>query len=206
LRICRHPTRGQCWRHHPIEVLVQQCAHDPTAWRRCRASSSKNVDSAPASHIVWWARRSAQFVSDKVGRVIQHCSTPRDVVTQLWSRAPQQCHGASDMWRRHGRAAKSRIGIIGRVITGTSACSRRGDIRFNSVTPIDCHRAAAAEVSNDILAGVQRPYSVRCGIDSRRIHYSGTVRTVVTCSCHHHDPGSSLSFHSSLQCISRTTF
>jgi hypothetical protein len=107
---------------------------------------------------------------------------------------------------RHGRAAKSRISIIGGVIAGTRACARRGDIRFDSVTPIDRYRAAAAKVSNDILARGQRPDRVRCRVDSRRIHYSGTVGTVVACSCHHHYPSGGLSFDSSLQRVSRTTF
>ena len=72
-------------------------------WR----NGSKNIDSAPASNVVWWARRPAQLVGDKMSRVIQRCSTSGNVVTQIWSRTPQQCHGASDMRGRHRRAAKT---------------------------------------------------------------------------------------------------
>ena len=61
------------------------------------------------------------------------------------------------MRRRHGRAAKTHISIVGGVITGTSARTRRGDIRFDPVTPIDCHRAAAAEVSNDVVPVFKAP-------------------------------------------------
>jgi hypothetical protein len=141
-----------------------------------------------------------------MSRVIQRCPTSGNVVTQIWPRTPQQGHGASDMWGRHGRAAKSRISIIGRVIAGTRACARRRDIRFDPVTPIDRYRAAAAKVSNDILTRIQRPDRVRCRVDSWRIHHCGTVGTVVARSRHHHDSGSGLSFHSSLQRVSRTPF
>jgi len=171
-----------------------------------RRYCSKNIDSAPASNVVWWTRRSAQFVGDKMSRVIQRRPTSGNVVTQIWPRTPQQCHGASDMRRRHGRAAKSRISIIGCVIARTRACARRRDIRFDSITPIDRHRAAAAKASDDILACVQRPDRVRCRVDRWRIHYSGAIGTVVACSSHHHYSSGGLSFHSSLQRVSRTTF
>jgi hypothetical protein len=133
-----------------------------------------------------------------MSRVIQNRPAPSDIVTELWSGAPKQSHGTGDMRGCHGCTAKTRVSIIGSVIAGTSACARRGDVRFDPVTPIDYHRAAAAKVSNDILARSQRPDRVRCRVDSRRIHYSGTVWTVVARSRYHHYPSSSLSFDSGL--------
>jgi len=201
------PSWGQCRRRDAIEVLGK-CTEEPTGRTHRRTwgrNGGRNIDSAPASNVVWWARRSAQLVGDKMSRVIQHCPTSRNVVTQIWSRTPQQCHGASDMGGRHGRATKTHVSVVGGVIAGTSPCARSGDIRFDSVTPIDRHRAAAAKGSNDILARGQRTDRVRCRVDGRRIHYSGTVGTVVACSCHHHYPSSGLSFDSSLQRVSRTT-
>ncbi len=139
-------------------------------------------------------------------RVIQRCPTSGNVVTQIWSRTPQQCHGASDMRSRHRRAAKAHISGIGRVIAGTSACARRTDIGLYPITPIDCHRPAAAKRGYVVGAGIQCADGVRCRVDSWRIHYSGTVGTVIARASHHHDPGGSLSFDSRLQCVSRTTF
>jgi hypothetical protein len=202
------PSWGQCRRRDAIEVLGK-CTEEPTGRTNRRSwgrNGGRNIDAPPASNIVWRTRRSALLVSDKVRGVIHYRATSRNIVAQLWPRTPQQCHGASDMRGRHGRAAKSRISIIGRVIAGTRACARRRDIRFDSVTPIDRHRAAAAKVSNDILTRGQRPDRVRCRVDSRRIHHSGTAWTVIACSCHHHYPSGGLSFDSSLQCVSRTTF
>ena len=202
------PSWGQCRRSDAIEVLGK-CTEEPTGRTHRRAwggNGGRNIDSAPASNVVWWARRPAQLVGDKMSRVIQRCPTSGNVVTQVWSCTPQQCHGASDMRGRHRRSAKTHVSIIGGVIAGTSACARRGDIRFDSITPIDRYRAAAAKVSNDILTRIQRPDRVRCRVDSWRIHYSGTVGTVVARSRHHHDTSGGLSFDSSLQCVSRTTF
>ncbi len=202
------PSWGQCRRRDAIEVLGK-CTEEPTGRTNRRSwgrNGGRNIDASPASNIVWWTGRPALLVGDKVGRVIQHCPTSRNVVTQRWSRAPQQCHGTGNMRCRHRRPAKTHVSIIGGVITGTSACARRGDIRFDSVTPIDRYRAAAAKVSNDILTRIQRPHRVRCRVDSWRIHYCGTVGTVIARSCHHHYPGGRLSFDSSLQRVCRTTF
>jgi hypothetical protein len=202
------PSWGQCRRRDAIEVLGK-CTEEPTGRTNRRSwgrNGGRNIDASPASNIVWWTGRPALLVGDKVGRVIQRCPTSGNVVTQIWPRTPQQCHGASDMRGRHGRAAESRISIIGRVIAGTSACTRRRDIRFDSVTPIDRYRAAAAKVSNDILARVQRPDRIRRRVNGRGIHYSGTAGTVVARSCHHHYPSGGLSLDSSLQRVSRTTF
>ena len=141
-----------------------------------------------------------------MGRFIQHCPTSRNVVTQLWSGAPQQCHRPGDVWRRHGCATENRVSVIGGVIAGASARARSRDIRFDPVTPIDYHRPAAAKVSNDILARSQRPDRVRCCVDGRRVFHSGTARTCAVCPDHHHNAGSSLRFDSSLQRGNRTTF
>src|SRR5205823_312127 len=110
------------------------------------------------------------------------------------------------MRRCHRRPAKNRVSIIRGIITGTSACARCSDIWFDPITPVDCDRAAAAEGSNVIRPGLQSANRVRRGINSGRVHYGGTVGTVVTRTRHHHDPGSSLSFHSSLQCVRGTAF
>ena len=171
------------------------------------AGTAAEISTRPQPvHIVWRSRSAALGRRNKMRRVIHSRSAPIDVVAEVWPRTPQQCHGASDMRGRHGRAAKTHVSVIGGVIAGTSACARRGDIRFDSVTPIDRHRAAAAKGSDVVGAGVQRADRVRCRVDSRRIHYSGTVGTVVARSCHHHYPSGGLSFDSSLQRVSRTTF
>ena len=148
------PFRGQCGRRDAIEVLGK-CTVEPTGRTHRRTwgrNGGRNIDSSPSSDIVWRACRPALLVGDKMGRFIQHCPTPRNVVTQLWSGAPQQRHRPGDMWRRHGCATENRVSVIRSVIAGTSACARRGDIRFDPVAPIDCHRATTAKVSNDILA------------------------------------------------------
>jgi hypothetical protein len=206
LRVCCRPVRRQRGWRHAIEVFGI-CAKGTRrtlqgSWR----NSGQNVNPAPASDIVWWTRRSAQLVGDEVSCVIQSCPTSGNVVTQIWPRTPEQCHGASDVRGRHGRATESRIRTIGSVITGTRACAWRGDIRFGPVTAIDRHRTAAAKVSNHILACGQRTDGVRCCVNGGRIHDSGTIGTVVACACHHHDAGSSLGFNGSLQRVSRTTF
>jgi len=202
------PSWGQCRRRDAVEVLGK-CTVEPagrTHRRTWGRNGGRNIDPAPASNIVRWAGRPALLIGNKMSRVTQRCSTSGNVVTQIWSRTPQQCHGAGDMRGRHGRAAKTHVSIVGGVIAGASACARRRDIRFDSVTPVDRHRAAAAKVSNDILARIQRPDRVRCRIDRRRIHHRGTSRAVIACSRYHHNPGGSLSFDSSLQRVSRTTF
>jgi hypothetical protein len=162
LRVCCRPVRRQRGWRYAIEVFCV-CAKGTRrtlhwSWR----NSGQNVNPAPASDIVWWTRRSAQLVGDEVSCVIQHCPTPGNVVTQIWPRTPEQCHRASDVRGRHGRATESRIRTVGSVIAGTSTCARRGDIRFRPVTAIDRHRTAAAEVSNDILAGIQSSNRIRC--------------------------------------------
>src|SRR6266516_2936593 len=73
---------------HAIEVLVQERVHNPTAWGRCRASSSKNIDPAPARSVVWRARRAALFVGKEKSCLIQGTPTAGNVVTQLWPGAP----------------------------------------------------------------------------------------------------------------------
>src|SRR5437899_1435322 len=110
------------------------------------------------------------------------------------------------MWSCHGCATQNCISIIGSIIAGTGACARRGHVRFDPVTPIDYHRAAAAKVSNDILARGQRADRVRCRVDSRWVFHSGTARTRAVCPDYHHNAGSSLRFDSSLQRGNRTTF
>ena len=141
-----------------------------------------------------------------MSRVIQNRPAPSDIVTELWSGAPKQSHGTGDMRGCHGCTAKTRVSIIGSVIAGTSACARRTDIGLYSITPIDCHRAAAAEGSDVVRAGLQSADCVRGRVDGWRIHHSGTVGTVVASARYHHNSGSSLRFDSRLQCIGRTTF
>jgi hypothetical protein len=206
LHVCCSPVRRERRWRYAIEGFCV-CAKRTRrtlhwSWR----DSRQNVNSAPAGHIVWWTGRPARLVGDKMSRVIQRCPTSGNVVTELRSRAPKQRHGASDMRRRHGRPTKSRISIIRCVIAGTSTCAGRGDIRFDSVTPIHRHGAAAAKVCHDILAGIQSPDRVRCRIDRRRIHHGGTSCSVIACSRYHHNSGGGLSFDRSLQRVSRTTF
>jgi len=207
LCICRHPARWQRRRGHAIEVLAQSnLSRCPRRTRRAWGCSSKDIDPAPTIHIVWRSSSAALGRRNKMRRIIHSRSAPTDVVAEVWPGAPQQCHGTGNVRCRHGRATKTHVSAIGGVIAGTSACARGRDIRFDSVTPIDRHRAAAAKGSDVVGAGVQRTDSVRCRIDSRRIHHSRTVWTVVTRSRHHHDTSGGLSFDSSLQCVSRTTF
>src|SRR5207249_1983457 len=82
----------------------------------------------------------------------------------------------------------------------------RRDIGLESVAPIDCDRATAAEGSDVVTTRYERANRVRCGIDSWRIHHRRTVWTVIASAGYHHNAGSSLGFHSSLQCIRRTAF
>src|SRR5438067_13093645 len=110
------------------------------------------------------------------------------------------------MRRGHRRPAKNRVSIIRGIITGTSARAWGGDIGLYPVTPIDYYWAAAAKGSNVVTPGYESADSVRGRVDGWRIHHRGTVGTVVASARHHHDPGSGLGLHSSLQCISRTAF
>jgi hypothetical protein len=135
-------------------------------------------------------------------RVIHSRSAPIDVVAEVWPRTPQQCHGASDMRGRHRCAAKTYVSVVGGIIAGTSPRTRRADIGLDPVASVDCDRAAAAEGSDVVGAGVQRADRVRCRVDSGGIHDRGTTGTVVACSCHHHYPSGSLRFDSSLQRVS----
>lgn len=139
-------------------------------------------------------------------RVIQGVSAPKDLVTQLWPRTPQQRRGAGDVRRRHRRAAKADIGVIGGVIAGTSICARRANIGLNPITSVDCYRAAAAKRRDVVGAGVQCSDRVREIVNSWRIHHCRTVRTIIASARHHHDAGSSLRFYRSLQRGCRTTF
>ena len=77
---------------------------------------SKDIDSTPTNNIVWRAGRAALVVGEKKSGLIQYCSTSRNIVTQLWPRTPQQCHGASDVRRRHRCAAKTCIIIVGAIV------------------------------------------------------------------------------------------
>ena len=208
LHVCRHPARGQRWGRYVIKVYAKfHRLHTEETLRRSRCGDSGgDIDSAPAIDIVGRSRCAALGGNNMNCRIIQRRSAPVDVVAEVRPGTPQQCHGASDMRCRHRRPAKTHVSVIGGVIAGTSACARRGDIRLDPVTSIDCHRAAAAEGSDVVGACVQCADRVRCRVDSRRIHHSGTAGTVVARSCHHHYPGGSLSFDSSLQRVSRTTF
>jgi hypothetical protein len=149
-----HPVRRQCGWRDPVEIfaLYRLLPTGRTLRRTRSGDGGKDIDSAPASNIVWRARRSALLVGDKLGRFVQYCPTCRNTVTQIGSPAPQQCHGASDMRSRHGCAAKTHISVIGSVVAGASTSARRRNVRLYPVTPIDYHWAAAAKGSNDVLA------------------------------------------------------
>jgi hypothetical protein len=89
LGICRRPLQRQCRRRNAIEVF-SNCAERTRRtlqriWRNC----DKHINSAPSGNIVRRAGRPALLVGDKMSRLIQHCPTLRNVVTQLWARAPQ---------------------------------------------------------------------------------------------------------------------
>src|SRR5947209_1929502 len=101
---------------HAVEVLVQKRAYNPTAWGRCRASSSKNIDPAPARNIVWGSRRSTLLVGKEKSRLIQDRPAARNIVAQLRPGAPEQGHGAGDVRRRHRRAAKICVIGVGAVV------------------------------------------------------------------------------------------
>ena len=208
LCIYRYPVWGQCGRRHPVEVFGDddRVADRRRTRRRARCNRSKGIDPPPSSDIVRRACRPALLVRDKMCRFIQRCAAARNVVTQLWLGTPQQRHGTSDMRGGHGCTAKTHVSVIGRVIAGASACAWCRDIRFDPITSIDYDRPATAKVSNNVLARIQGSHRVRCSVDCRRIHYRRTIGTVIPSTRHHHDPGSSLSFDSGLQCVRRTTF
>jgi hypothetical protein len=106
----------------------------------------------------------------------------------------------------HGGAAGIRVCTIAGIAGRTSVCAWGGDIWFYPAATIDSNRAAAAKGSSRIATGNQRPNAVRCVIDPRWIDNCGTGVAGIT-SCHyHHDASGALSFHSSLQRVSRTTF
>ena len=170
--------------------------------RRTWGNCGKNINSSPASDIVWRAGGPAQLVSNKMSGFIQGCPAPGNIVPQLWLRAPQQCHRAGDMRRCHRGAAKAHVSVIRRVIAGARACAWCRDIGLYPIALIDCNRPAAAKVCNHILASIQRADGVRCSVDCRRIHDGRTIGTVVAGARHHHNPGRSLSFDSSLQGLS----
>jgi hypothetical protein len=119
LCIYRYPVWGQCGRCHPVEVFehLGRSAESWRTWRPARGNRSKNINPAPTSDIVWRTWRAALFIGDKMSRFIQYCPAAGNVVAQLWSGAPEQCHSASDVWRRHRRAAQNRIISVGAVVT-----------------------------------------------------------------------------------------
>ena len=110
------------------------------------------------------------------------------------------------MRRRHGRAAKTCVIIVGAVVARANAGARRANIRFYSVTAIDDHRTTAAKGSNVICAGIQRSDSIGGCVDGWRIFHGGTVRTRAVRPDHCHNAGSRLSFDGRLQRVNRTTF
>ena len=71
---------------------------------------------APTNNIVRRAGRAALLVSEKESCLIQDCPSIGNVVTQLRPSGPQQRHCAGDMRRRHRRAAKTCIIIVGAVV------------------------------------------------------------------------------------------
>ena len=101
----------------------------------------------------------------------------RNIVTQLRPGRPQQCNCASDVRRRHRRAAKTCIIIIGAVVARANVRSRRANIRFYSIAPIYDHRATAAKGSDVIRAGNQCADRIGRRVDRRRIFHSRTIRT-----------------------------
>jgi len=106
----------------------------------------------------------------------------------------------------HGGAVGKRIGTIGAITGGTRASARGSNIRLYPPATIDSNRTAAAKESNGIGAGVQGPGRVRCRIEGWWIYRSGTTRSGVTRSDHHHNASGLLSFNGSLQGGDRTTF
>lgn len=81
------PVRRQSWRRDIVEVLTQ-LHWLPTgggrAWRTGRwyqADAGGNIDPAPAIDVVWRASIAALSGRDKVGAVIQHRATFRDIMT-----------------------------------------------------------------------------------------------------------------------------
>jgi hypothetical protein len=141
-----------------VRLETHTTARRTGLWRR--ADSSENVNATPASDIVWRTGRPAQLVSNKMSGFIQDCSTARNIVAQLWLRAPQQSHGAGDMRRSHRSTTEADVSVIGGIVTGTRTCAGCRDIRFDPITSIDTHWAAAAKVSNHVLARIQGPHGV----------------------------------------------
>jgi hypothetical protein len=207
LRVCCCPAWRQCGRGNVVEVLGY-CLKEPTARTlyRARGNRCKDIDAAPAINIVRRSRVAAEGGSNMNCRIIQCRAARRDAVPQLWLGTPKQRYSTSDVRSRHGCTAKADVSAIGGVITGTSACSGRSDIGLDSITSVDCHRAAAAKGSDRVGAGLQSADGVRCCVDGWGIHHGRAARTVIASTRHHHYPGSGLSFDSSLQRVSRTTF
>ena len=127
-------------------------------------------------------------------------------MSQTRNRRPQQRHGPGDVRSGHRGAAGNRICVVSGVGARARACARSTDIRLYPVALIDRYRPATAKASDGIGAGSQRADRIGFRVNSRRICHRGTIRPGVLRRCHHHDPGGSLSFYSSLQRVSRTTF
>src|SRR5262245_52632713 len=71
---------------------------------------------------------------------------------------------------------------------------------------IDSNRTTVAKGSDGVCAGGQGPNGVTSLVKGGRIQQRGTARTLIACCYYHHNACSLLSFHSSLQCVNRTTF
>src|SRR4026207_151425 len=103
------------------------------------------------------------------------------------------------MRSRHGCAARSRIRVIGGIVTRARVGSWSTDIRLCTIALISRDRAAAAKASNSVCSGVQSSYRVGRLIKRRRIGHRGTTGAGVTGSYYHLDTSSFLSFNSGLQ-------
>ena len=109
LCIYRYPVWGQCGRRHPVEVL-SACAKggaEDTALEL--GATVARISTRPQPYYVVW-RSSVYRIGwkkeIKCAALFKSRSTRIDIVTQLWSRAPQQSHRPSDVRRGHRRAAK----------------------------------------------------------------------------------------------------
>src|SRR6266545_3687183 len=106
----------------------------------------------------------------------------------------------------HGCTAKSGIRAISVVGARASRVTWSSNIRLYPAATVSCNRTAAAKGGNRVGASVQRAHRVGCLVNSWRIFHGGTAWPGVLCGGYHHDTGSSLCFHSSLQAVKRTTF
>ena len=173
--------RSRCWRRSRRR-RCRCCCSGAGCWRggRCRSGSwrrrrcassyrSKDIDPTPTEYVVWRAGVSALSRINVNSGVIQRVPASGKLMLQAGNSRPQQGHRARNMRSSHGRAAGKRICIIGGVRGRTRVCAGRTDVGFDAVTSISCNRAAAAERSNGISAGVQRADRVGRFVNSGRI-------------------------------------